>query len=386
MKAKDQNVIEELEEDVVEGEVEETVESHFEGSASFPCASCGGPMAFDPESSQLKCNYCGSEQAIEVEKGDIVEQCFKTALRAGVRGWEEDDITSFSCTTCGAEMIFDPHTQAQSCNYCGSSHITQKKAENTIPPHYLVPFSVTEKGAGQSFQQWIAKRWLAPNDLKKAYKQNRLMGTYVPHWTYDANTYSYYTAQRGDYYYVTRTRTVNGKQETYQERRIRWRHVRGDHSRFFDDVLTTASDKVDGTMLEKVKPFHLEALAPYKPEYLSGFFAERYSVSLERGWESGKWAIDNAIESDIHRKIGGDRVRFLEVKTAYNDVTFKHILLPIWLSNFTYQSKVYHFMVNGQTGETVGDYPKSPVKIALLVFAAIVLVLAVIYALNSGAV
>lgn len=371
--------------DIDDDEVLESAETHFENSLVTSCPSCAGNMVFNPQGGNLKCPYCGTEKEIISDNKEIEERCFETALTEGVRTWNDDDIKSFSCKSCGAELIFDAHTQAQFCNYCGSSHITFQEAENTIPPQYLVPFSVTEKDAGNHFKEWITKRWFAPNDLKNAYKNNKLLGTYIPHWTYDSNTYSYYTAQRGDYYYVTRTRTVNGKTETYQERRTRWTPVSGDYSRFFDDVLIRASKKVDDRMINKIQPFALDALVGYKPEYLSGFFAERYSVSLEEGWEDGKDEINQNLEVEITQRIGGDTVRFLNIQTQYNDVTFKHILLPVWLSSFNYHDKVFQFMINGQSGKVIGEYPKSAIKIILAVLATLILLGAIAaFVMHSG--
>jgi predicted RNA-binding Zn-ribbon protein involved in translation (DUF1610 family) len=363
--------------------VVDTVEDQMDQTIVTTCPSCGGNMAFDPESGELKCAYCGTTKAIETNTTEIIENCFKTALAEGVRTWNDDDIRTFSCKNCGAEIVVSPDAQAQFCNYCGSSHIVEQASEQTIPPHYLVPFSITSKSAGERFHTWISKRWLAPKDLKETYRNDRLLGTYVPHWTYDTNIYAFYTALRGDYYYVTRTRTVNGKTETYQERHTRWTPVRGDYSHFFDDVLVRASNKVDDKLIREVQPFHLDALTEYQPAFLSGFFAERYSVSLEDGWQEAVQIIDTDIEQAVIRKIGGDTVSSLNIQTQYNDVMFKHILLPVWLSSFRYKEKLYHFMINGQTGEVQGQYPKSALKIALLVLLGIAVIAGIYFVIAT---
>lgn len=366
----------------IDDEVLDGIEDQLEGSFVTTCPSCGGNMAFDPESGKLKCPYCQTEKEVDDGNNVIVEQCFNSALKDGVRTWNDDDIKSFSCQNCGAQLIFNPNSQAQFCNYCGSSHITMQEADKTIPPHYLVPFGIGEKDAGKAFKEWISKRWLAPNDLKNSYKKDKLLGTYVPHWTYDSHTHSFYTAQRGDYYYVTKTRVVDGKTETYQERQTRWHFVRGDYNRFFDDVLVKGSNKVDQKLIEKIQPFSLGKLKTYKPEYLSGFFAERYSISLEDGWEEGKREINDAIRSGVTNKIGGDTIRFLKIKTAHYNVTFKHILLPVWITSFYYKNKLYQVMINGENGKIVGSYPKSFVKIGLIVLL-IVAIAAIGYYFNS---
>jgi hypothetical protein len=58
------------------------------------------------------------------------------------------------------------------------------------------------------------------------------------------------------------------------------------------------------------------------------------------------------------------------VKTQYDDITFKHILLPVWISAFRFRDRVFRFLVNGRTGEVQAERPWSWAKIALTILAA----------------
>jgi hypothetical protein len=51
-------------------------------------------------------------------------------------------------------------------------------------------------------------------------------------------------------------------------------------------------------------------------------------------------------------------------------VTFKHILLPVWVAAYRYGGKPYRFVVNGQTGKVQGERPYSAIKIAIAVILA----------------
>lgn len=331
-------------------------------------------MSFSPEISKLKCDYCNHEVSIEEQAAEIIENCLDEALSHEKGTWNDQNVRSVQCQNCGAQLILDAGTQAKFCSYCGSSHIEEQVLEDTIPPAYLIPFQIPAKQAGEQFKTWIKGRWFAPNDLKNAHQTGRLIGTYVPYWTYDADTYSNYTAERGDYYYVTRTRTVDGRTETYQERHTRWHHVSGDYDNFFNDVLVCASNKIDQGLADAVDSFNTANLIPYSPEYLSGFLAERYSVALKDGWSVGQQEMDMGIRNAVTNKIGGDEVRFLNIHTRYQDVTFKHVLLPIWISSYAYKDKTFHFLINAQTGRVAGEYPKSIIKITLAVIAAAILI------------
>ena len=166
---------------------------------------------------------------------------------------------------------------------------------------------------------------------------------------------------------------------TKQVRRIRWRHVSGDYSHFFDDVLVNASKQIDDNLMKKLEPFHLNELTHYKPQFLSGFLAERYSVLLKEGWEKAKQHIAGNINSSVRGLIHADEIRNLYINTRYNNIKYKHILLPMWISAYTYKGKVYRYMVNGQTGEVQGHAPLSPIKIALLVLGIIAVIALVVW-------
>lgn len=73
------------------------------------------------------------------------------------------------------------------------------------------------------------------------------------------------------------------------------------------------------------------------------------------------------IERDVRFDIGGDRQRIHGIETQVANVTFKHILLPVWLAAYKYRGKTYRFVVNGRTGKVQGERPWSAIKIAIAV-------------------
>ena len=228
----------------------------------------------------------------------------------------------------------------------------------------------------------MKKRYFAPSKLIQSYELKKLSGAYIPYWTFDSLTNSSYVVRIGTYYYVTVTRTVmedgKPKQVTEQVRKIRWRTESGRYRKFFDDVLVKASRNVASGLITKIEPFRLDGLIDYKSAYLSGFLAEKYSIPLKEGWGDAKGIIDSRIESGIHGQVHGDVVQIASVSTDYKDITYKHILLPIWISSFQFNNKVYRFLVNGQTGKVSGKSPVSAVKVSILV-AVILAVIAVIF-------
>lgn len=356
-------------------------EHHVEDTENIKCPSCGGNTEYDPETRGLKCPFCGHEMPIEKTFDHNIELDFESAGSNLQHIWNEEKRV-FSCGNCGAESVLDANVVADFCSFCGSSHITVTDHDAGIEPGLLIPFQVSRDQAQAKFKDWIKGHFFAPNALKKTYRLNKIAGAYLPYWTYDSHTHSQYVVRVGNYYYVTETRTVyedgKARQVTEQVQKIRWHQESGNYRQFFDDILIKASHTIEPKLLQKVQPFQLGGLTDYKIEYMSGFLAERYSVSLQQGFSEAKDIMTRGIVNGIENKVAGDIVEVASLSTDYRDITYKHILLPIWISSFHFKEKIYQFIVNGQTGKVSGNYPLSAMKIASLV-VTILITLFIVY-------
>ena len=83
--------------------------------------------------------------------------------------------------------------------------------------------------------------------------------------------------------------------------------------------------------------------------------------------------MDRMIARDVKYDIGGDDQRIGQIDTTISDVTFKHILLPVWLAAYKYRGQSYQFVVNGRTGRVQGERPYSAWKIGFAVIIGLIL-------------
>ncbi len=207
-----------------------------------------------------------------------------------------------------------------------------------------------------------------------------MTGVYLPYWTYDSQTTTGYTGQRGTYYYVDESyRDAQGNRRTRRVRKTKWSFTGGTVYVPFDDVLVPATRSLPRKLLDELEPWDLAALTPYAAAFLSGFIAERYAVDLEQGFTVAQERMAPSIRASICRDIGGDDQRILSMRVQHANVRFKHFLLPLWISSFRYGDKVYRFLVNARTGEGVGERPYSVVKIALAVLLGIAMAVLLYY-------
>ncbi len=348
-----------------------------ESSQVYLCSSCGGNMEFDIKSQKLKCPYCGEETDISGDKSQVKEYDFNDVLgREASHEWDKE-VSVVKCDSCGAETVVDKHQTALHCGYCGSSHVLESKQSAGIKPEGIIPFKIDKHKAKEIFDKWIRRRWLAPNKLKSLYQSDKMISVYIPYWTYDAQTYNDYTAEGGEVYYVTVRR--NGKNE--RQRKVRWHRVRGSFDRFFDDVQVNASKNYDAPLMRKIEPYNTKEVEPYKPQYISGYMAERYSLGVVECFEEAKGKINDELVAEVRSRVlkRYDEVRSIHINTHYSDVKYKHILLPLWTAQYDYNGKKYRYMINAQNGTISGKSPLSAVKIAILVALALAAVGAYFY-------
>ena len=347
-----------------------------DGARQFPCEQCGAKVEFAPGTDVLACPYCGNQTRIPSSNEGIEELDFLETLADHLgEDAETEEVSSVQCGSCAALVEPSPSHEAFPCPYCGSSIVAREKSQRLLKPTALLPFKIDRNRATELFRGWIHKLWFAPNALRKlAHLDGRLQGLYAPYWTYDADTMSTYTGQRGDNYTVTKTRTVtrDGKtvRETYQDTEIRWRSAAGRVSRDFDDMLVVGSNSLPRDLAEELEPWDLQNLTSYAAEFLAGFTAERYQIDVKSGWKRAIERMEDVIRGDVRRDIGGDHQRIATLNTKHSDITFKHVLLPMWICSYRYKGKIYRFLVNARTGEVQGQRPWSWVKITLAVAAA----------------
>ncbi|HLM61677.1 MAG TPA: hypothetical protein VK308_12800 [Pyrinomonadaceae bacterium] len=351
----------------------------------FLCENCGANMGFDPKHGQLACPYCGHKQAIENKGGTITEKDFYSFLRPGNERLQPMaiDAMQVSCETCGATVTFVPPETARNCDFCGGKIVAQpKSADPLVAPEGVLPFSVTTQAASTALRGWINSRWFAPGNLKVLAQPDKIGSVYIPYWTFDADTYSRYTGERGEYYYTTEYYEENGEQKSRQVRHTNWYGTSGAVSRHFDDLYIPATKSL---LPDYVKHLNWEfgELVPYEPAYLAGHKAQTYQVSLEEGFEVFKQLAAGVIYNDVRQDIGGDEQQVHNVNTDYSNVTFKHLLLPVYAGAYRYNNRVFQIVVNGRTGEVQGERPYSWIKIAVLVIV-ILIVLLIIIAIGSA--
>lgn len=350
---------------------------------SLKCSGCGAILHFEPGTDNLICQYCGTRNKIESQtKGPVIAYDYENFISHIKENTKKAIVVK--CSSCGASNTMLPNVTADNCPFCATPLVVNlNSSQDILKPHYVLPFIIKEKEAVQNFQRWLQALWFAPNDLIAKVKEQssqQLKGVYVPYWSYDTETETDYTGQRGEYYYVTESYTdSNGKQQTRTVRHTRWYPASGTVHCTFKDVLVSASSSLPQKIANDLEPWELNKLTEFNEQYLSGFRSENYQTDAVAALKIAKDKMDPVIRNAICNDIGGDTQMIDRFENQYHQLALKYILLPVWISAYKYESKLFHFVVNACTGEVSGERPWSWIKISLTVLLGLAIACAVYY-------
>jgi len=350
-------------------------------SHSYPCGGCGARVEYAAGTEVLRCPYCGYERRLADSDREVREHSWTELASMPRKAVASVGAYTFVCQKCGAQTESD--ALSDRCQFCGAPLVVDSAAGDLIAPEAVLPFSLDRAGARTALRAWVTSRWFAPSRLKKVTEAESTKATYLPHWTFDCLTESDYQGQRGEHYWVTETHTttVNGetRTETRQVQKTRWYPASGTVQRDFDDILIAATHHMREDQLDKLAPWPLTDAVPYQPDYLAGYHTLRYDTEPEVGLDTAKQRMAPAIERDCRDDIGGDEQRVHSVNTHYFDITYKLMLLPVWIAVYLYGGKSFQILINGRTGTVVGQRPYSPLKLAMAAVTALVAITLVIF-------
>lgn len=337
----------------------------------YRCEACNGIMEYDIESKQMKCPNCGSCVPIFHDEEAITEHTLTMDARRTLKPSQKSSAT-MECSGCGAMIEIGKDDTTSECPYCGAAYVLAQKQLDAIIPDGIIPFQFDSIRANELFCQWVKKRHFAPNKLKTLYQEDKIQSLYLPYWTFDADADADYTAAGGR----NRTEYYKDREGKTQSRIVTdWYHTRGHVHDTFDDILVKAVQGEHAEFLERIEPFDTKALVSYAPQYLSGHVSQCFTVSLDSAHHTAR----NEMISRLTRRAEGqvlqqyDTVRNVSVRPVYKKESYKHIFVPVYSAAYHYEGKLYQVSINGQTGDISGSYPKSPLKITLLILAVLAL-------------
>lgn len=332
------------------------------GMTTYQCPACTGPMHFEGASGKLVCDYCEStyevaeiealyakkEQSSAEAQAEIEKQAAKEAGMGD--GWDNADLKTYNCPSCGAELICDATTAATSCPYCDNPTVIPGQFTGGRKPDLVIPFKLDKKAAKQALMQYYHDKKFLPNSFKDQNHIEEIKGVYVPFWLYDCN--------------------AEGEARFDAENIRSWREgdyeiTETDHfdifrrgSLSFEHIPADGSSKMPDEHMDAIEPFDYDELKPFSTAYLPGFFADKYDVDAQANTPRIEERAKNSILAALQDSVTG----YASVSLTGSNLNItqkqpKYALLPVWMLSTKWNGQNFLFAMNGQTGKLIGDLP-----------------------------
>lgn len=339
------------------------------------CPKCGATdISINVNNGHLRCNFCryefepekvvGLETDISNLQGEIIGSGAQDIVA------DTNDILTFKCSSCGAEVVIDTSSQTQArCHWCRSTLSVNEQIPNGSIPDVVLPFNISRENAKLEIEKFVGKRkFFAHPKFKEEFTTNNIMGVYFPYMVVDVNAHSNLVGQ-GEHTSRKYTRKQGDKYVTYYDADLY--NVERDFDVIIEGLtIESSADKLNKNSTDKtnnvinsIMPFDIENSVKWNANYLKGYTSEKRDTNIEQL----KPIIDKQ-SKDIAKFAANDTLQEYDRGVAWSSEQlsikgeqWKSAYLPVWL--YSYQQvkgdkKLLHYVaVNARTKETMGSVP-----------------------------
>ncbi len=340
-----------------------------DSAATYLCPQCGGRMIYDNSELGLSCEYCGYIQVDDVTAaGDRGGQALDFDLPTSrAHRWAEAQ-HKLVCDQCGAMTLLAEGERVKRCPYCGSQHlISSTETEELLDPQSIALMQIDQQEAVRRVKQWLFSGSFIPDDLRRNVRSSTIRAAYYPFWIFDGTLEMQWTCE------------VNSG----TSRAAQWDTQSGVEYENFKDVLIPGLKAIDRKKLAAVEPYDLGAVVDFKPEHLAGWHTLAYDISMADASLLAREQVAQKMQRSLGGRVlaGQARRNLRSGALNWSGITYRQVLLPLWISAYGYRGKVYRVFVNGQTGKVSGDRPQDKFKVFGIAAAGIIAAVIIIFIL-----
>ncbi len=324
----------------------------------YKCPCCGGAIEFNSSEQQMKCPYC--DNTFEMETLKAYDEQMNEQLEdktdwdsTSDTYWSENEqagMKSYSCQSCGAEIVADSTTAASSCPFCDSPIVVKGNVSGELRPDLIIPFKLNKEQAKEALSRHLNNKKLLPKIFKDQNHIDEIKGVYVPFWLFSTSLNAKLD------YKAKKVRHWSDNKYDYDE--ISYYAVQRAGSMSFQNVPVDGSSKMEDDLMESIEPFDFNDATDFQTAYLAGYLADKYDVDSETSKERANERIKKSVELTFAEQVRDYTSFTLERENIrYEQSSVKYALCPVWILNTTWNDQKYTFAMNGQTGRFVGDLP-----------------------------
>lgn len=335
---------------------------------TYACPQCGAQTRFDVTLGSVACEHCGyiaAAPTIKLARAHEQMEFTLETLAKSEKGW---GVTrrEMHCAQCNADLTLPEGALSVTCPFCASNQVNVREAPaDTLRPRFIIPFKILPEALKPRAAEWLGRGWFHPDTLKNSAAPSHFVGVYLPFWVFAARIHSAWKAEVG---YERQESYYDSEDKEWKTRTvIDWQWEEGQVTTALDNWLTIGTSKVSRAILSRLLGYDLRALQAYNPDFLAGWQAQAYDITLLQAWDEGKAAMREKARQDCRAAIASSHVRNFSMVADFADETWRYALLPVYVSTYKFEGKTYQVLVNGQTGHIEGQKPVAWWKVYLAI-------------------
>ena len=164
------------------------------GMLEYKCPCCDGAIQFDSATQKMKCPYCDTEFDVDTLKGydEELKDEKPSEMEWTTPGgsWAEGEtagLHTYSCKSCGGEIVGDDTMAASACPFCGNPIVLTGQFAGALRPDLIIPFKLDKKAAKAKLQEHLKGKTLLPRVFRSQNHIDEIKGVYVPFWLFDSD-------------------------------------------------------------------------------------------------------------------------------------------------------------------------------------------------------
>lgn len=274
--------------------------------------------------------------------------------------------TQSVCGDCGAAVITNRSNVMNFCVFCGSEKVIASGLVDFVKPDFIIPFKYGRDEAIAAFSKWCRAEGITPKNAVRDTTVKMLTKLYVPVWLFDCDIDMDFTANADIVsYIVTGERKSNFTTKTSSSYQlVRKRKLR------FVNLIISGVTLIDDRLMEDIQPYEYSAKEDYSMKCLDDCFI----VKCAQSPDIPERKLNDRLKEYCEFIFNSSVKRFTSVtdiadQSVYHKTAAHYVLLPLWILNYKHHSRTHTFVMNGNTGKTAGNTPRSaPATIRSFIF------------------
>ena len=160
----------------------------------YKCPRCTGPLHYSATAQKMQCEYCQSVYEVaeveamyqnEIQKAETDSGGSSGWDQSGINEeWTEDNVNSYNCKSCGAQVISETNELSINCPYCNNPTVLLGKFQGTMKPDYIIGFKLDKAQAVARLKEHYKGKFFLPKAFSSENHVNEIKGMYVPYWLF----------------------------------------------------------------------------------------------------------------------------------------------------------------------------------------------------------